>query len=610
MRIMSNLSALNASNNMRVTNNNKSKTMEKLSSGLRINRAADDAAGLAISEKMRGQIRGLEQASRNIQDGMSLIQTAEGAMQEIHAMLQRMNELAIQSANGTYSDSDRSNIHTELEQLQEEMNNIAENTKFNGIKLLNGDFSIGTEGNHTQISGSKILSGIIKVDTSNDTFHFSLDNGSFSIALNHGSYFPADLISNINALLSGNNIDLKASLINGRLSFNQVLPGDYPIYNISGNGINHMLLGQVGTQPQYVVAGEALLTPSITITAGVNDRLTFDVDGTSYSITLDDGIYEVPRYADAKTSPLTVQINRKLAELNVPVVAGYGGFVGRHPSIPGEVYSTCLTFKGHVGSIDNIGGSASDTLFGDLWVDKLEGGTPSKVFGVSNLSSGIEIKSGINDEIVIDINGTIKTYILSAGDYDAVSLINELNSEWSMDNVVATLSNGKIELSQNDGFKMTIEGGALAKELFFSYVGGIDEDEQSKRGIVIQTGAMTGETLALDMPDVTSVSLGMTGLNVSTTAGATFAIETLQNAINQVSAERAKMGAYQNRLEYTGNNVMNYTENLSMSESRIRDADMAKEMVKLTINQLLSDSGQAMLTQANALPKSILNLLS
>ncbi|HIW34382.1 MAG TPA: flagellin FliC [Candidatus Paenibacillus intestinavium] len=146
MYIRTNIMAMNVLNNLYAHNNQISKAMERLSTGYRINRAADDAAGLAISENMRFQINGLNQASRNIQDGISLIQTAEGATQEIHAMLQRMNVLANQSANGTYSDSDRAKLQLEFSQLKEEINAIAEKSNFNGIKLINGDLSLPGQG--------------------------------------------------------------------------------------------------------------------------------------------------------------------------------------------------------------------------------------------------------------------------------------------------------------------------------------------------------------------------------------------------------------------------------------------------------------------------------
>ena len=140
MRIQHNLNAMNSLRQLGANNNATGKNLEKLSSGYRINRAGDDAAGLAISEKMRGQIRGLEQAQQNANDGISLIQTAEGGLNETHAILQRMRELAVQSANGTYDDDvDRANLNKEVEALQTEIDRIAESTKFNGKALLNGD---------------------------------------------------------------------------------------------------------------------------------------------------------------------------------------------------------------------------------------------------------------------------------------------------------------------------------------------------------------------------------------------------------------------------------------------------------------------------------------
>lgn len=609
MHIMANISALNALNNLRVTYNNKSKTMEKLSSGFRINRAADDAAGLAISEKMRRQIRGLEQASRNIQDSISLIQTAEGAMQEIHAILQRMNQLAVQSANEIYSESDRANIQLEFAQLRSEINNIAGNTNFNGKKLLNGDFSLHTDKNYTQIMGSKVLSGAIIINGSNDSFNFSLENGSFPLLLNHGSYTPSELLEHMNVQFSSNSIELRASLVNGNLAFSRLLAGEYPIDQISGSGMNLMINAQQGTQSKYVVAGEALLTPFITITAGVNDTLTFEVNGVAYSITIEEGTYATHMYANPDTSPLAMEINSKLQEQNIPVVAGYGGFVGGHPSLPGDINSACLTLKGNVASISNIGGSARNTLLGDLWKNQLEGGSPSSIFGSSDLSEGLEIIAGINDEIEFEVNGTIRSFLLSAGEYDASSLMNELNSQFSADNIVASLSGGKLVLTQTEGASMAVKGGGLSKELFFSYLEGLSQEELLAQGITIQTGANAGDTLTLDMPDVTGLAIGVSNLDISTASGASSALAALQDAINQVSSGRSRLGAYQNRLEHTYNNVLNYAENLSAAESRIRDADWAKEMVELTKTQILAEAGQAMLAQANAVPQSVLKLL-
>ncbi|WP_042165219.1 flagellin [Paenibacillus gorillae] len=403
MGIISNISALNVSNKLRTTNQYKSKTMEKLSSGLRINRAADDAAGLAISEKMRGQIRGLEQASRNIQDGISLIQTAEGAMQEIHAMLQRMNELAVQTANGTYSDKDRANIQFEFSQLQSGIDNIAENTQFNGIKLLNG--------------GS---SGYVKAISTDTPQNYKLITITSK---------------------AGNNV---SETLNNIIS-----------------AFNKVKSGAVGDSDTQRVASKFVL-------AYDNDNLL------------------------------------------LKCISGDGFFLG--------------------------------------------GGSPNLFF-----------QGDVNDNYV----------------YKFTQYINESDFIY-----IGDIGNS------NDTLKFQFTTSETAQE-----------------GIVIQTGERTGDTLSLDMPNMTSMAIGINNLDISTIAGSSSAMSSLQNSINQVSTGRAKLGAYQNRLEHTQKNASNYAENLTSAESRIRDADMAKEMMALTKLQLLADAGQAILVQANASPQNVLKLL-
>jgi flagellin len=337
MRINHNISALNTYRQLTVNVTASSKSLEKLSSGYRINRAGDDAAGLAISEKMRGQIRGLEMASKNAQDGISLIQTAEGALNETHAILQRMRELAVQSATDTNTDDDRAELQKEVEQLLEEIDRIANNTEFNTKKLLDGSFK----------------------------------DAVFQIGANAGQ--------------------------------------------------------------------------TVTLSIGKMD-----------------------------TS-----------------VSGAGGV----PS----------------------GGGASGVVSGVSGVPS-GGGVSGGVSGVSGVPSGGGASGGVSG-----VSG-------------------------------------------------------------------------------VPSGGGGGTT-------VSGAGLGIANVNISTQAGASAAITTIQNAINKVSSERAKLGAIQNRLEHTINNLGTAAENLTASESRIRDVDMAKEIMEFTKNAILQQAAQAMLAQANMQPQGVLQLL-
>jgi len=400
MYISSNIAAMNSHRNIKLINDQRAKTMEKLSSGYRINRGADDAAGLAISENMRFQINGLTQASRNIQDGISLIQTAEGGMKEIQAMLQRMNTLANQASNGTYSNEDRTKLDLEFQQLKREINNITEGTIFNEIKLLNGE-------------------------TSTDK-------------------------------------------IQGKSSF-----------RVTGGG---------GTD--YTTADEWVYVGNMGAKVKLNSGEQVVEDSSQWMFT------SLKLYADIDSVGAY--------GLNIHTDTGLV-VVLQHPS-------TSFTYNGMTFDVSEVG----------------------------NFSGG----SGGNSPM-----GTI---ILNVGNNDS-----EING----------------------------------------------------KGITIQTGVNADDTLILDMPNVNSSTIGIFNLNISTISGASNAIASLESAINKVSSERAKMGAYQNRLEHTLNNVRNYAVNLSAAQSRIRDADMAAEMTMLTKSQIIAEAGQSMLAQANALPQNILKLL-
>lgn len=400
MRIQHNISALNAHRKLTANNTAMAKNIEKLSSGYRINRAGDDAAGLAISEKMRGQIRGLDQATANANDGISLIQTAEGGLNETHSILQRMRELAVQSANGTYQNQvDRENINKEVTSLKSEIDRIASSTHFNKINLLDGS-----------------LGGYEASGTTN------------TVAAN-------------------------------------------------GNGIT-----------------------SVTLMSGGN-LTTSDKLGVS---------------------------------------------------------------MGTAGELSVMGGAAGATaLTGISWKDQ-DGNT------VSALEAG-------------------KTYTLTA----------------SVDPTQATMENAE----KYDGLTIQVATGT----------GGLPAGAQDTvttiskagKGLTFQIGAngVADQKVTLKVGDMSSHGLAVDAVSVASQDDASDAIATIDSAINSVSGTRADLGALQNRLEYTVNNLSTTSENLTSAESRIRDVDMAKEMMEMTKNSILSQAAQAMLAQANTQPQSVLQLL-
>lgn len=454
MRINHNIAALNTLSSLNNASSAQSKSMEKLSSGLRINRAGDDAAGLAISEKMRGQIRGLDMASKNGQDAISLIQTAEGALNETHSILQRMRELAVQSSNDTNTASDRGELQKEINQLTEEIDRIANTTEFNTKTLLTGDY------------GTKAVSGT-----------------------------PA-------------NVAVKSSLAS------TITEGSYAIV-VSNAAVQ-------GTE-----TGNVDLSTGFTVTAGTNDTLV--LNGTT--ITFEAGSYT----AD--------QVVNKLNE--------YKDKTGVTASINGSDQLVLTNNKFGV-QTNSIAGNASTSLLG----------TVTSVAG---------------ENAAITVDGA------------AVSV-----SVDSQDGRVLTVTSGALK-----GIELNAKGADTSTATLT-----VNKDE-----LTMQIGANQDQNLKISVEDMRAGSLGVDAIDVTTADKASKAITTINNALEKVSGERAKLGAYQNRLEHTINNLNTSSENLTAAESRIRDVDMAKEMMEQTKNSILAQAAQAMLAQANQQPQGVLQLL-
>jgi flagellin len=452
MRINHNIAALNTYNKLNSASNAQSKSMEKLSSGLRINRAGDDAAGLAISEKMRGQIRGLDMASKNAQDGISLIATAEGALSETHSILQRMRELSVQSSNDTNTLDDRKEIQKEVEQLKSEINRISDTTEFNTQKLLNG--SLGAVGSSDDAT-------VIKVDSA-----------------------------------SG----LKA--------------GDYDV--------------SVTAAATVKTAGDGSVAWSAT------DPTAMDLTINGVKIDFSD------LTATASQSDIVNKINSYTEKTGV--VAGNGT-------------TTTVSL-----STEAFGSNAKLTL----------GGTDAAKFG-GTVTGGVDATVEITDE-----DGVTEAL---------TGLGQEVTYRGSELTVTDTIGSGTATI--------TVSGS----------------------GATLQIGANKDQNMLIDINEMSTKTLGdsnvglVKNINLQTQDGANDAIKTLDKAIQQVSGERSKLGAFQNRLEHTINNLGTSSENLTAAESRVRDVDMAKEMMEQTKNSILSQAAQAMLAQSNQMPQGVLQLL-
>ena len=451
MVVQHNITAMNANRMLGVTTNGQSKSTEKLSSGYRINRAADDAAGLSISEKMRKQIRGLSQASTNAQDGISCVQTAEGALTEVHSMLQRMNELTVQSANGTNSTVDRNAIQAEIDQLTTEIDRVSETTKFNDTYLLKGDDTN-------------------KVTTKTSSATFAVKTGKEfkeSYTLKTGKTYYAVDANGITTTLDGTTA---AADLAKYVDKDGKAKDGYQIYNVAPDKTN-----------EY---GKLLTTTDIQ-TADLEQSSEGLMDSKGNAVSAAD----LANYFDAKTG-----------------------------LYKGGLYSR-LSADGKDGA-NGAGGAGKK---GDL-----------KEIGAERINE------------FVDVTVTEK------------------------------------ESTSNSALSLNLHVGA-------------DSTDNNK--------------IKLEIESMSAASLGVDGLKVDTEESATSAIDTITAAIQKVSDQRSKLGAVQNRLEHTVANLDNVVENTTSAESRIRDTDMAEEMVSYSKNNILMQAGQSMLAQANQQNQGVLSLL-
>ena len=511
MRIQHNIAALNSYRNLTGNNSAVSKNLEKLSSGYRINRAGDDAAGLAISEKMRAQITGLNTAQKNAQDGVSLVQTAEGAMTEVHSMLNRMVELADQSANGTYADEvDRENLQKEISSLKDEIDRIADSTNFNGINLLDGSLSTGKLPTFTG------LDGLTKTDiaaTANST-ELTITGGA--AAPNKGEVFSLTVnYTDANGMTKEKKIELTAE----------------------------------------------------------NATTLKDTAGNSY----------------------TVSGNIEKAEM----AAAFVGAINSDSELSSIFSASNKGEKLTLTSKET--GSASKIVVNK--VDSNYKGTSAAVVATSKKGENAKVEydfATMTQDKVFTVNGEKFVFAKAGSKFDSdVNVLEIANANPNADEVgkMAGMIANKLGLSdeqvKDNGQKITFSASA------------------GNGGLTLQIGDTADKfnQMTVSVGDMHAKALGISDVDISTQAGAKAAVDKIKSAINSVSSTRGDLGAIQNRLEHTINNLSVSAENMTAAESRIRDVDMANEMMAYTKNNILVQSSQAMLAQANQLPQGVLQLL-
>ncbi|WP_240941928.1 flagellin [Paenibacillus sp. HB172176] len=835
MIINHNIAALNTSRQLGVNGANSSKNLEKLSSGLRINRAGDDAAGLAISEKMRGQIRGLDQATRNAQDGISLIQTAEGALSETHSILQRMRELATQSANDTNTTKDREAIQEEMNQLSSEINRIGNTTEFNTRKILNGDISVTGDGKVLVGASTTLAAGITAVNvdenaaaatgvydvnvTSNTVAQIEssvlsnvtdatvtsgstvdLTGGAYKISITaedtkqlNGAATDTDSILNTaagntaitlesNSSLNdvahtltvdkaqiyssiGGGLDIKAGTADSTDSGTYTIETTRTIdaASVTETGATNNTLQADGVISNFTMASNATTAQAAAINNGSANSLTINVvdggDATAdITFTFDDGVNPastVTISGAAGDGAKSVQVAGLQFDVDVDAIIGglnlgdavndTGTYDGATINIAsGAALDQVTVTKGALSATDTIASNSN----GDLTFDLDGGGTDLTLTSTgASFVSGNTLSTTVQSQYTVSLEesvsgtqigtDTVVTELQLASSPNALTNLSfggsgaliDLSSSalqglaagasYDVDFTVQTASGYTAELQKADGsavdgakyslsgaaadgttidlgrdvvltydgadlsgdgevffgvnddvteytFELTNDGGTVTYDTQTAKAGDdvtfnngislttdeatlansttttfeIDNDEVDK-SLTMQIGANSGQTLSVEIADMRSKALKITGdtasdsitasdgkvahltatdsvtndgsteysLDVSTAENASAAISVLDDAINAVSSARSKLGAYQNRLEHTINNLGASSENLTAAESRIRDVDMAKEMMEFTKNNILSQAAQAMLAQANQQPQGVLQLL-
>ncbi len=568
MRINYNISSIIARNCLNNNDNRLSDSIERLSSGLKINSAADDAAGLAISLKMSSQIKCLKQANNNANDGISVVNTADGAMTEMHEILQRMNELAIQAANGTNADSDREQIQLEIDQLVQELDRIAETTQFNAQNLLDGSFAYK---GYTNTENVKVMS-----------YSDGVTSGTYMIkGLEY--YHDEDTIKDFDAYIKED--------ANGQVTHEDKYSA------VSADKIRDALVTSVTTNSglkAFPDGSRVILEDENIVIKGENN---FEVKLTlnNRSAVKDSGVtttYNKQYFSTDSFRNVTVQDEKGNAKYNISEI-NFVSEVDKQGTVMSTSINSGATQDPYSGLSDDFANAFTDE-FGDKTI-KVTDCTYDETTGE------FSITAAATDDPVNKVTKTFKVIIEDPNGWD----------ENKSGKYVDTLP----DAVQDDLLNNYLYTHTDTTRTNYS-VGDVNDDTQNilldLTGIGamrLQVGANEGQVIQIEIPALQALYMGVKDLDITTEDKATAAIDTIGDAINQLSGIRAKIGAYANRIEHTITNLDSTEENMTAAYSRIMDVDMATEMTEYSTVQVLVQSSTAMLAQANERPQSVLQLL-
>lgn len=599
MRIQNNIMALNTQRQYTINNDNVAKSAEKLSSGYRINRAGDDAAGLAISEKMRSQIRGLNMATKNSQDAISLVQTAEGALQETHSMLQRMNELANQSATGTNQELDRNALAKEFEQLKREINDVAEQTTFNNMKILDGSLSYQGPQRSAQTAGVNVTETVDAANNGVMTTEVTTKGQAAVTAVK--AKYEIDFTGTAavddaqgKVTIGGKELTWTASA-GDTLSEN--LDDIVTAYNASGDPI---LSGYTA-----VKNGNKIVLEADTAQADPNKSA---IMGTTSGFGGGKAVSEVTKGVDTVAAAQGVTTAKVKAE---------DLKVGDQITIGGRKFE--LIAAGDAAQTGNVGieWDSSKTL-ADL-VTALDGGMNDVTVAATAAGDGFTVTQDVAGTGEYGVKFTAAAATKSTVELDTVKLKSgdtisiksngtEYTYEFQTGDSVTNIAQGLKDAAGNV-LNAQIKGSAFIVDGKVDTSGFTPVTETKFDAIRIQVGALEGEQLSVSIDSMNTKGLGLDGIEIATQDAAGKAITATRTAIDKVSDQRAALGSMQNRLDHKISNLKVSAENLTAAESRIRDVDIASEMTEFTKNNILAQASTAMLAQANSLPQNVLSLL-
>lgn len=628
MRINYNVSSIMAKNALNNNDKRVAASTRKLSSGCKISSASDNASGLAIARRMNAQIKSLEQANQNANDGLSVVNTADGAMTEMHDILQRMNELAIQSANGTNSDSDREMIQNEIDQLVNEIDRIAQTTQFNSQTLLDGSFAYKA---YTNCENAKVMSHSESVATGTYVigqltyYHYEDKVTTYVGELNKktGEKIVSDIETKERYSADNDGVKLvtTASIADYKDSVDQFKT--FP------------------DSSRIVVEDE-----NITVKAdnGFEMKLTLNnrtpVTNTTssiYSGVIKDDVYESKKTTYEKditgvTTVTTTSFSSTTTYKNIAVESADGKWCSiKELNFYTETYSDgsvidenkkeiYAKYEGDNGSaLDNDLKGLFEQMFPDSKVsvkgiehhekevpkdeaEKLD--PPLTPPATTSLPEGFYVTVEVFDRTRKEVDASDDKFDPANNPYSAKIHLNlyQKKNEYGVVEDPKTLKNYMVSKTQTTKTKYEVGKANDPDDCLTIDVTGMG-------AMVIQVGANEGQNLKIEIPALNAVNLGVDGLDVSTEDSATAAIDIVGKAINQLSAVRAKIGAYSNRLEHTITNLDTAEENITSAYSRIMDVDMAEEMTEYSTVQVLVQASTSMLAQANERPQQVLQLL-